>query len=954
MSLPSFEAFSQAVWNRPPFPWQCRLADEVLDAGWSNLVLELPTGAGKTSALDVALYCLARAPDRMPRRTVLVVDRRIVVDQAALHARRLLETLAQAKSGAAAEIAGALRRTYTESEDDLPFRVAVMRGGMPRDNDWARWPHQPVLASSTVDQLGSRLLFRGYGIHRMSASIHAGLIGNDTLVLLDEVHLAHAFATTLHHVERIFGGRRSEAVHAIPRRFFVVPMSATPPELENARPFGLSDEDRGNETLKRRLAAHKLAKLVMVRVSGDDEHKKLATIAKQAVDKALELQTSGLKVIGVIVNRVATAHLAFRELRERGAAAILLTGRMRPLDRDRLVNTELKRVLAGRDRTSATPLIVVATQCIEAGADLDLDGIVTECASLDALRQRFGRVDRRGELGESRSVVLGRSDADEEDPVYGRALPRTWAWLEANATQDTLDFGIDWLPACTDPATLPEHVAPPVLLPAHLDAWAQTSLPIHPDPEVSLWLHGPARPSADVQIVWRDLGQLVQQNSLAESTVSEYLEAIRPSTLEAITVPIATARRWLAGEDPQPYADTTAAIFEDDRPSREPPRLPIDAWCWDGERASKVEELRPGQVIVVDCAAGGLQDDAFDPESLERVSDLGELAQLRSRGIATLVFSVGGLRRWGVDVTGQSLIPEGDESESEYRRRMMELVRDWPLSSDSSSPVTEADRTQTQSAFARRMQITQIGPVCVATARVPRPDRDETIVAYESITESEDSSFRGDEITLQRHSKDVKQFVTEFARMLHLDPKLRDDLALAAWLHDVGKADPRFQSWLVGGDALRASVLDEPLAKSGLDAGSARRRREARNRARYPEGYRHELLSLAMVTANEQALADANDPDLVKHLVASHHGWCRPFAAPLDDDADVAVDLRYGDAHFVTTTRHHLARLDSGVVDRFWDLNRKYGWWGLAWLEAILRLADHRASEAAELARGKS
>jgi CRISPR-associated endonuclease/helicase Cas3 len=104
---------------------------------------------------------------------------------------------------------------------------------------------------------------------------------------------------------------------------------------------------------------------------------------------------------------------------------------------------------------------------------------------------------------------------------------------------------------------------------------------------------------------------------------------------------------------------------------------------------------------------------------------------------------------------------------------------------------------------------------------------------------------------------------------------------------------------------------------------------------------------LQKVEASKEA-----DLDLVLHLVASHHGECRPFAPALLDDSPVDVSLdgheseKFGRIDFAaTTSKNDLHRLDSPLADRFWGLVAKYGWQELCWLEAILRLADHRASE---------
>jgi CRISPR-associated endonuclease/helicase Cas3 len=86
------------------------------------------------------------------------------------------------------------------------------------------------------------------------------------------------------------------------------------------------------------------------------------------------------------------------------------------------------------------------------------------------------------------------------------------------------------------------------------------------------------------------------------------------------------------------------------------------------------------------------------------------------------------------------------------------------------------------------------------------------------------------------------------------------------------------------------------------------------------------------------------DLDLVLHLVAAHHGWCRPLAPVAPDPFPVDVEFITGISSLRASSAHGLQRLDSGVSDRFFHLVRRYGWFGLAWLEAILRLADHRRS----------
>ena len=220
------------------------------------------------------------------------------------------------------------------------------------------------------------------------------------------------------------------------------------------------------------------------------------------------------------------------------------------------------------------------------------------------------------------------------------------------------------------------------------------------------------------------------------------------------------------------------------------------------------------------------------------------------------------------------------------------------------------------------------------------PDMDD------SDEDAENPSFVGYRATLRVHLRGVGDWAEHFGRSVLDSQSLIEDLRLAGRLHDLGKADPRFQAWLTDGD----SGGDDLLAKSGSKRRSRTERDRARRQAQYPKGMRHELLSLELMDRCAALMETAHDPELVRHLVSSHHGHCRPQAKSVVDRRPVIVTVPGSialddlETEASASSGHSLARLDSGIVRRFQTVQDRYGWYRMAHLEALLRLADHRQS----------
>lgn len=954
-----------------PFPWQVRLMKEVANGDWKE-VLALPTSSGKTSVIDIAVFALALQADKprlertAPLRIFFIIDRRIVVDEATAHARELASKLSMALQPEAPD--SALRRVaqaLCSYGGEHPLHVVALRGGMYRDESWTRSPNIPTVCLSTVDQIGSRLLFRGYGIREFARPIHAGLVGNDALLIVDEGHLSNPFLETLKEVARY----RGWAEQPVSSPWRVVQMSATPSAQTEV--FKLGPEDEQNAILSKRLNASKLA--ILVEAKGEEFEARVVEQARKLAER------DGVQVVGIVVNRVASARSIFEQMRLSDTdEAILLTGRIRPFDRDRLLEQWLERMRAGRKRDAAPvgKLFVVATQTVEVGANLDFDALVTEAASIDALRQRFGRLDRFGELEQSYAVIVLRKDQHwKDDAVYGEAIVKTWEWLKKNTRRagrlKAFNFGIkafDQTRAEGRGAFPQSAVKPaPVLFPSYVDTWVQTSPTPHADPDPAPFLHGAdALDAVDVQIVWRDDLEGVPPGNWADIVA---LQA--PTVREALPLPIWAARMWLMESGKAEIADVEGANLASSNGDVTKAR---PALCWRGADESEVVppgQFAPGDTIVVPSSYGGADEFGWHQQAMASVKDIGdhctnELAREYARAAG-----------WGVKrrpfrlrlKLGGLLNETGDETEVTWPTLDEATINDLLSAYLASVEDNAENRFNLEAA---RILLKAKGR---RIARYPQAAAGAIVVSYKPLTanatrqqavplasaEANDdhtdvddtASTIGVQVTLKEHCRGVADWARKFAADCGLRKQLIDDLWLAGRLHDLGKADHRFQIWLHGGDEMAWADADEPIAKSGMQANDRAAMNYALGRSGYPKGARHELLSVALVEKYPDVLAQAHDPDLVLHLVGTHHGRARPFPPVIPDPEPVEVTVDLDGRVLTAMSAHRLENLSSGWVERFWSMVQRYGVWGLAYLETLLRLADYARSEEEQSLNGK-
>jgi len=961
-----FPEFFQAIRGREPFPWQADLAAMLADGRLPD-VIDVPTGLGKTSVIDCWAYALAvhaaREKRDIPLRLFFVVDRRLVVDGAHEAASALAKALAEVDGGIVGEVARALRSLHGGDE---ALRVVRMRGGVTWESRWLARPDQAALVVGTVDQFGSRLLFRGYGVSDSMRPIDAALTGVDSWLVVDEAHIAEPLVQT---VDRVRTHQRLKGVTR-ERRLRMTIMSATVTGLGEVLKADLDEQTssalfpRAAAAAAKRLDARKPVALLdlehLAGVGGKDWAGKAAQLGAAMASIALAVDETAT-VIGVVANTIATARAAHRHLTSKGEDAILLIGRVRGFERDRILKEWIPGIKVGGTRALERRLFVVATQTIEVGADLDLDALVTECAPLPALVQRFGRVNRTGVRPPHRSAVIHAVFTHDEDPIYSEATARTWERLRALGEvavvdkkgtgtvwpSSTIDFGLRSVVEImrdAPPDVIPRAPFTPIALGAHLERWACTNPAPWPDQVVAPFLHGVDRNVPEVSIAWR---AAPPDGSDSVERWKEWLDLVPPVEWEFVSVPVWHAKALLAGGEPgSAMGDVEGTLA----PGEEPPDVPsgtelLGVVYRGGSRtASAVRgptDITAGDRVVLRSDVGGhdswgwtgLRADPDDPP----VPDVGDLAPTRRRGVMRLSRPV--LDTW---------MPRGDQTLTEAFAVLA------PGDLETVDPTLEA--------LAR---VALPGPLAdlVGTARGWRPYPMDLagstspamlLAAPPAGVRSDDTASDDDEastsqfaarVPLRRHGEEVGATAADFARHLGLPGELVRAVELAGTWHDLGKADPRFQLMLHDGDQLAALAAKEPLAKSGRDSRDPVAR-SARRLAGLPQGFRHEALSARFfdeLTAAQPSLTAGVDIELVRHLIVSHHGKARPLLPPLVDDA--APKTRVVIDGIEATVDGDPDQVDWAQPARFEALNERYGWWGLAFLECLVRLADMWCSE---------
>ena len=866
-----FDKRFEQLTGHTPLKWQRRLFEKhfMNREGHLPSALDLPTGLGKTSVMAI-WYLAWQQGAPVPRRLVYVVDRRAVVDQATTVADRIKERSCN----------GALR-------------ISTLRGQYADNREWLEDPAAPAIIIGTVDMIGSRLLFEGYGVSRWMRPYHAGLLGADTLLVLDESHLVPPFERLLEQIARnhnnAFGPKEKTDRDLIPR-FRLLPLSATGGDRDG-NVFQLTGEDREDPVVRKRLEAKKYLTFIE---PVDDK-----TLAQKLAKEAQALSDEGKAPVRVLI------YCNSRSVAEKTKEALgkwiesknvpdeniqLFVGARRVKEREEAKNRlEELGFFSGSD-TLDKPAFIIATSAGEVGVDLDADHMVIDLVPFERMVQRLGRVNRLGgENREAHIIVLKQPDKDLPDDLKKRARKTAELLRELSPFGDTAfqagpgafvqlkeDLKKEGCEQRIRDASSPDPLYPALVRPL-VDAWSMTSLTEHTGrPEVQPWLRGWIdNEPPQTTLVWRKfLPVRVQDGEASEREVADFFAATPPHLTEKLETESDRVYDWLKKRLPkakeQCDSDKFIAFVLDGRNEPKHPPLKLDEEIQNKDKKG-FRNLIAGGTMILDARLGGLSKDGL----LDGRSNIPVLA---------------------ADEDGWCIA--GEEQPPLIPFRVREVKRDeheyQVTASDSNWRSVHTFDTERDGEGQPLRQL-RVEKYTNATAR-----------------EEERSLSPKRAQKLKEHQELTARKAEKLVKSLKLPGNIGDAIVRAARLHDEGKKADNWQR------AFSANTDDIYAKTTGPF------------RSTLLANYRHEFGSLAHVEEDDAFKALPDDlKDIVLHLIAAHHGRARPVIGTegCTDGPPSLLEMRSRE-----------------VAQRFARLQKRFGPWGLAWLEAILRAADQQAS----------
>jgi len=368
-----------------PYPFQQRVAELLLSG--QNVILQAPTGAGKTWAAKLPFYRARQEGRAFPPKCIYAVPMRVLANQFLDDARK-----------------------------DGIVEVGILTGERPEDREF-----RGDLTFCTIDQVLSSFLFHPYSLSRRQGNLNAGAIASSYLVF-DEFHLFDPNAmlpTTLAMLRMLRG---------------IVPFLLMTATFSREMLDGLAKQLDAVVVPEDAAEAQELQSLA------SQQKTRRYHVATEPLTADAILASKGRRTL-VVCNVVARAQRLYESLNAHpskgGLTVRLLHSRFLQSDRRR-IETATRRDYA-RDAQDSGRLITVATQAIEVGMDITCDVMHSELAPANAILQRAGRCARYA--SDSGDVIVYRHTLDWDDQVIDlceRVMPYGGMEEEASATWEAL------------------------------------------------------------------------------------------------------------------------------------------------------------------------------------------------------------------------------------------------------------------------------------------------------------------------------------------------------------------------------------------------------------------------------------------------------------------------------------------------------------------------------------